>query len=83
MTIDYGIDCFSSELNGSLGVDHRCLGIFSDCTDHWFGNTVLMVGVWRGWLVCSPAGREDISKGLIVVFSPSIIAPELLDLVSH
>jgi len=83
MKIDCSIDCFSPELNGSLGVNHHNSGLFSDCTDHLFGNTVRMVGVWRAWLVCSTAGREDISKGLIVVFSPSIIAPESLDLVSH
>jgi len=83
MKIDCGIDCFSPEQNGSLGVDHHRQGFFSDCRDHLFSNTVCMVGVWRAWLICSNDGRKDISKGVIVVFSPSIITPESLDLVSH
>jgi hypothetical protein len=41
-----------------------------------------MVSVWMAWLVCCALGREDILESLIVVFSPSIMAPELLDLVS-
>ena len=83
MKIDCGINCFSPELNWSLGVNHHRPGLFSDCMDHAFGNTILMVSVWRAWLVSCTMGREDISEGLIVVFSQSIIAPELLDLVSH
>jgi hypothetical protein len=70
-------------LNWRLGVNYHRPGLFSDCTDHAFGNPILMVSVWRTWLVCCTAGREDISDGLIVVFSPSIIAPESLDLVSN
>jgi len=42
-----------------------------------------MVGVSRAWFVSSTAGCEDILEGLIIVFSPSIIAPESLDLISH
>jgi len=83
MEIDCGINCFSPELNGSMRVNHHCPGHFSDCTDHSFGNTVRRVCVLKSWLVCSTAGCEDILEGLIVVFSPSIIAPEALDLVSH
>ena len=83
MEIDSGINCFSPELNGSLRVNHHCLGLSSDCTDHSFGGTVLMVAVWRTWLVCSTAGCKDIPEDLIVVFSPSIIALDSLDLISH
>jgi hypothetical protein len=82
MEIDSGLNCFYPGLNGSLRVNHHRPGLFSDCRDHSFGNTVLMVGVWRAWLVCSTAGRKDIPERL-VVFSSSIIAPESLDLVSH
>jgi len=83
MEIDCSINCFSPELNGSLRVNHHRTGHFSDWADHSFGNTVLMVGVWRAWLICRTAGRDDISEGHVAVFSPSIIAPESLDLVSH
>jgi len=83
MEMDCGINCFSPELNGGLGVNHHRAGLFSDCTDHAFGNTILMVSVWRAWLVCCASSREDILEGLIVVFSSSIITPESLDLVSH
>jgi len=83
MEIDCGINCFSPELNWNLGVNHHRPGLFSDCTDHAFGNTILMVSIWRVWLVCCTAGCENVSEGFIGVFSPSIIAPESLDLVSH
>ena len=83
MEIDCGINCFSAELYGSLRVNHHCPGLFSDCTDHSFSNTILMMYVWRALLVCSTAGREDIPEGLIVVFYLSIIAPLLLNFVSH
>jgi len=83
MEIDCGINCFSPELNWSLGVNHHCPGLLSECTDHSFGNTILMAGVWRASLVCSTTGCENISEGLIVVFSSSIVTPELRDLVSH
>jgi len=82
MEIYCGINCFSPELNASLGVNHHCTGLFSDCTDHPFGNTGHMMSLWRAWFVCISAGRGDISEGLIVIFSQSIIAPELLDLVT-
>ena len=81
MEIDCGINCCSPELNWSLGVNYHHPGLFSDYTDHAFGNPILMVSVWRIWLVCCTAGREDILERLIVVFSLSIIAPESLDLV--
>jgi hypothetical protein len=83
MEIDCGINCFSPELNGSLRVNQDRPSLFSDIADHSFRNTVLMVSVWRAWLVCSTTGHEDIPEGLIVIFSPPIIAPESLDLVSH
>jgi len=83
MEIDCGIYCFSPELNGSLGVDHHRPGFFSDCMDHSFCNTILMMSICRAWLVCSTMGRKDISEGLIDVFSLSIISPESLDLISH
>jgi len=83
MEIDGGIDCFFTELNGSLPVDHHRLGFFSDCMDYSFGNTILTMSIWRAWLTCRTAGHEDISEGLIVILSPSIIAPESLDLISH
>jgi hypothetical protein len=83
MEIDCGIDCFSPELNERLGVDYHRPRVFSNCTDYSFCNTILMMSIWRAWLVCSTMGREDIWEGLIVVFSLSIIAPELLDVISH
>jgi len=83
MEIDCGINYFSQELNRSLRVNHHCQGLFSDCTDHLLGQTVQMVCVLRGWLVWSTADHDDIPEVLIVIFSPSIIAPESLDLVSH
>jgi len=83
MEIDCSINCFSLELNWSLGVNYHRPGLFSDCTDHAFSNTILMVSVWRTWFVCRTMGRKDISEGLIVVFSLSVVAPESLDLVFH
>ena len=83
MEIDCGINCFSPELNQGLGVNHHRVVLFSDCTDHAFGNTIRMVSVWTAWLVCCASGHKDISEILIVVFLLSIIAPELLDHVSH
>jgi len=83
MEIDCSINCFSLELNWSLGVNHHHPGLFSNCTDHAFGNTILKVSVWRAWLVCCAAAHKNISEGRIVVFSLSIVAPELPDLVSH
>ena len=83
MEIDCGMNCFSPELNWNLGVDHHRPGLFSDCTDHVFGNTILMMSVWRAWHVRRTTGRKDISEGLVVVFFPSIITPESLDHVSH
>jgi len=47
MEIDCGINLFSAELNGSLGVDYWHLGQFSNYANHCFGNTICMVGVWR------------------------------------
>ena len=83
MEIDCGIKCFSPELDESLGVNHHRPGYFSDCTDHLFCNTIVMVSIWRPWFVCSTAGSEDMSEGLIVVFSQSRVVPESLDLKSH
>ena len=83
MEIDCGINCFSPELNWNLGVNHHRLGLFSDCTDHVFWNTILMVSSSRVWLVCCSTGCENISEGSIVIFSPSIITAESLDLVFH
>jgi len=83
MELDCGIECFSPELNWSVGVNHHRPGLLSDHMDHAFGNTYLMVSVWRAWRLCCTAGRDNISECLIVVFSPSIVAPESLDLVSH
>jgi len=83
MEINCGIDCFSPELNGSLGFDHHRPGYFIDCRDHSFRNPVFMIGIWTAWLKHSSAGHEDISQRLIVIYSLSIIAPELLDLISH
>jgi hypothetical protein len=79
MDLQCGFNCFSPELNGSLGVNHHCLGLFSGCTYHSFCNTVPMVGERRAWFVCRTTGRKDILEDLIVVFSPTIIAPESLD----
>jgi hypothetical protein len=83
MEIDCGINCVSPELNGSLGVNHHRLGFFSDCTNHLLGNAILIVSVLRAWFVCGTVGSENKSAGLIVIFSPSIIAPESLNFVSH
>ena len=83
MEIDCCINCFSPELNGSLGVNLHRAGVFSDCSDYAFGNTIFLVSVCSAWLVCCSLSREDISDGVIVVFSSSIITPESLDLVSH
>ena len=83
MEIDCGINCLSSELNWSLGVNYYRLGLFSDCTDHAFSNPTLMVSIWMAWFICCTAGHKDMSEGLIVVFSTSIIVPESLDLISH
>jgi hypothetical protein len=83
MKIDCGINCFSPELNGALEVNHHGVCLFSDCTDDVFRNTVLILSIWRAWLICCASSREDISEGSIAVFSSSIIPPESLDLVSH
>jgi hypothetical protein len=83
MEIDHGINCFSPELDGGQGLHPDHTGLFSDCTDHAFSNTILMVRVWRVWFVYCASSREDISEAVIVIFSWSIITPESLDLVSH
>ena len=83
MEIDCGINCFSTELNGSLRVNHQCPGCVSDFTDHSFGNTILLVAIWMARLVCSTVGCEDILESDIVVFSLSIIAPESQAVISH
>jgi len=83
MEIDCSINCFSPELNGSHGANHHHPGFLSDCTDHSFGNAMLMMGVWRTWLIYNTSAHEDKSAGFIAIFSPSIIAPESYDLLSH
>ena len=75
MDIDCSLNCFSPELNWSLGVNHHLPGLFSECTDHAFGNTILIVSIGRAWLICRTMGRKDISEGVIVVFSKSRITP--------
>jgi len=82
MEIDCSINCFSAKLNGDLEVNHHHPGLFSDCMDHAFGNTILIVSVWRVLIVCCASSHKDISEGLIVIFSSSIVTPALLDLVS-
>jgi len=81
--IDCCINCFSTNLNGGLGVKQHSVGLFPDCTDHSFGHTILIVSLWREWLICFASSRKDISEGFIVVFPSSIISSESLDLVSH
>jgi hypothetical protein len=83
MERDCCIICFFPALNGSLGVNHHWPGCFSNCTDTSFCNTVYMVGVWRGWIICSTVHHEGVSDTHNVVFSPFIAALELFDLVSR
>lgn len=83
MAIDCGMNCFSPELKCSLGVNNHAPGLFSDCTKHAFINAIVMVSIWRPWLASGTVGHKDISEGLVVIFSQSIITPELLDIVSH
>jgi len=44
---------------------------------------IVIVRIWRECLVHAAAGSEDISEGIIVVFSWSNITSGLLDLISH
>jgi len=83
MEIDQSIDWISPDLNGRVGVDQHHLSLSTDCTDCSFGNTILMIIIWRAWLVGNTAGCKYISEGLGVVFTLSILAPESLDLISY
>jgi len=83
MHIDCGINYYSPELDGGQGVYHHCTSCFSDCIDHEFVNTMVMVSVGRACLVCCSSSREDILEGLMVIFSWFVITPELVHLVSH
>jgi len=79
MEIDCWINCCFIERNGSLGVNDHRPGLFSDFMDYSSSITVLMVGVWRAWRLCSTLDHKDISEGGIVLFSPSSIVQEVLD----
>jgi len=83
MDIEYGINCFSPELNGSLGVHHSHPCPVIDCTSHLFSNGIFMVGIWRALFIYGTAGGEDKSDCLIAIFTQVIITPESLKFVPH
>jgi len=71
------------KLNGRLGVDHHHPGTFSDGTDYSFCNGIIMLRVWRTRLARRTLGHTEKLDGCSVIFAPSLIEQESVDLVYH